>query len=159
MEVQKVSLFESSLKEFLYQKLHLVCQLDLVKKCRSCSWAPILRKSQRNSHKSSIVFCRRVVQAWARVKITFIPRGGKANHVLRPISLTYFLFKNFEMLLDIYIHLNLLLSSQSRIEHDYSKSKTYLIWSDASQKHLPWRSISVVSSSILKGEINSRLLF
>ena len=55
---------------------------------------------------------------WEKVKVTFIPKPGKPSHCtakdFRPISLTSFLMKALERLIDIYIIEEILIGSPCR---------------------------------------------
>lgn len=56
--------------------------------------------------RSSLVLCR-IPQAWEKVKVTFIPKPGRPSHCVakdcRPISLTSFILKTLERLIDFCI--------------------------------------------------------
>ena len=66
--------------------------------------------------------------AWRKVKVVFIPKAGKISHTTpkdyRPISLSSFLLKGLERLLDAYIRENLPKELISNDQHAYLKGKS-----------------------------------
>lgn len=69
-----------------------------------------------------------VPQSWRRVKVVFIPKPGRKNHEtakdFRPLSLTSFVLKALERLIDIYIRSFLGEESLSTAQHAYIKGKS-----------------------------------
>ncbi|XP_058978632.1 uncharacterized protein LOC109613882 [Musca domestica] len=65
---------------------------------------------------------------WREVTVTYIPKAGKPSHVLpkdyRPISLSSFLLKTLERLIDIEIRSLIPLTSLSTAQHAYMKGKS-----------------------------------
>ena len=65
---------------------------------------------------------------WREVKVIFISKAGKASHVnpndFRPISLSSFILKTIERLLDMYIRQAINKSLLSDSQHAYYKGKS-----------------------------------
>jgi len=65
---------------------------------------------------------------WLDVKIIFIPKAGKPSHTnpkdFRPISLSSFLLKPLERLIDIHIRLTINPSLLSDAQHPYRKGRS-----------------------------------
>ena len=66
--------------------------------------------------------------SWRRVKVVFIPKAGKVNHSTakdyRPISLSSFLLKVLERILDQQIRTLFNCSNISKMQHAYLKGKS-----------------------------------
>lgn len=66
--------------------------------------------------------------SWNKVKVVFIPKAGKANHCrakdFRPISLSSFLLKTLERILDEYIRSLFNLEMISPAQHAYIKGRS-----------------------------------
>lgn len=69
-----------------------------------------------------------VPKKWKMVRVTFIPKAGKTSHTTpkdyRPISLSSFLMKTLERILDIFIRNQLPSDRISRAQHAYTKGKS-----------------------------------
>lgn len=69
-----------------------------------------------------------VPNKWKEVRVTFIPKAGKTTHAapkdFRPISLSSFLLKTLERLLDVYIRSFLNSSNLCDTQHAYLKGKS-----------------------------------
>lgn len=69
-----------------------------------------------------------VPKEWRRVSVVFIPKAGKPSHCkpkdFRPISLSSFLLKSFERLLDIFIRESIPKENISSSQHAYTKGKS-----------------------------------
>jgi len=65
---------------------------------------------------------------WLDVKVIFIPKAGKPSHTnpkdFRPISLSSFLLKPLERLIDIHIRLTINPSLLSDAQHPYRKGRS-----------------------------------
>lgn len=65
---------------------------------------------------------------WREVTVVFIPKAGKSSHTnpkdFRPISLSSFLLKTLERLIDTFIRNSLTPSLLARSQHAYSKGKS-----------------------------------
>lgn len=69
-----------------------------------------------------------IPQIWKRVKVVFIPKPGRRNHEkdkdFTPISLTSYLLKILERLLDFHIRHFLGNSKHSKAQHAYIKGRS-----------------------------------
>ncbi|WP_333765253.1 RNA-directed DNA polymerase, partial [Streptomyces sp. IBSBF 2390] len=69
-----------------------------------------------------------IPEAWRKVKVIFIPKAGKVSHTVakdsRPISLSSFLLKCLERLVDTHIRKNLTPERLSEGQHAYLKGKS-----------------------------------
>lgn len=65
---------------------------------------------------------------WREVRVVFIPKAGKINHNTakdyRPISLSSFLLKTLERLVDVYVRSILTTDNFSRAQHAYLKGRS-----------------------------------
>ena len=65
---------------------------------------------------------------WTEVNVVFIPKAGKSSHVypkdLRPITLSSFLLKTLERLLDVYIRDKIGARKWSSSQHAYTKGRS-----------------------------------
>ena len=88
---------------------------------------PLILQCLKAIFQSCIVY-QYIPPIWNNVKVTFIPKAGKASHVFakdfRPISLSSFLLKTFERLLDIHIRSKADLFGLSRSQHAYIKGRS-----------------------------------
>lgn len=66
--------------------------------------------------------------AWREVRVVFIPKAGKAGHTVakdyRPISLSSFMLKTLERLLDIHIRGAIQGNCLSKAQHAYTKGRS-----------------------------------
>ena len=71
---------------------------------------------------------RHIPYGWREVKVIFIPKAGKAGHSkpkdYRPISLSSFLLKTLERLIDLYLRANIDTNLISSAQHAYLKGKS-----------------------------------
>ena len=69
-----------------------------------------------------------VPKLWTECKVVFIPKGGKSSHVkakdFRPISLTSFLLKTLERVIDIHVRLKVDRTLLSPSQHAYTRGKS-----------------------------------
>ena len=69
-----------------------------------------------------------VPKMWTAYKVVFIPKGGKASHTkakdFRPISLSSFLLKTLERIIDAHIRSSLGSDTLSTAQHAYMKGKS-----------------------------------
>ena len=69
-----------------------------------------------------------VPSIWTTYKIVFIPKGGKTSHTkakdFRPISLSSFLLKTLERIIDTFIRSSLNAEDLSNTQHAYMKGKS-----------------------------------
>ena len=69
-----------------------------------------------------------IPRLWKRTKVVFIPKAGKTSHVTpkdyRPISLSSFLLKTLERLLDLYISDAIPQNMFSVSQHAYVRGKS-----------------------------------
>lgn len=69
-----------------------------------------------------------IPKAWREVKVVFIPKAGKCSHTnpkdLRPISLSSFLLKTFERLIDLKLRSDIDPNQLSSSQHAYCKGKS-----------------------------------
>lgn len=69
-----------------------------------------------------------IPQAWREVRVIFIPKAGKSNHCtakdFRPISLSSFVLKTMEKILDVYIRGLFQSNTISNTQHAYVKGKS-----------------------------------
>ena len=88
---------------------------------------PFILQCLKAIFQSCIVY-QYIPPIWNNVKVTFIPKAGKASHVFakdfRPISLSSFLLKTFERLLDIHIRSKADVFGLSRCQHAYIKGRS-----------------------------------
>ena len=65
---------------------------------------------------------------WRQVKVVFIPKAGKASHSspkdFRPISLSSFLLKTLERLIELYLKSIINPNMLSKAQHAYCKGKS-----------------------------------
>ncbi|KMQ87436.1 reverse transcriptase [Lasius niger] len=85
--------------------------------------APILTRIYR-----WCIVHRALPQAWRQVRVVFIPKAGKINHSkakdYRPISLSSFLLKVMERIIDNYIRSLFSVDMISKNQHAYMKGKS-----------------------------------
>ena len=85
--------------------------------------APMLTKLYRKC----LYLCV-ILTLWKQVKVVFIPKAGKTNHSkakdYRPISLSSFMLKTFERLLDHHIRSKFNKNNISSSQHAYLKGKS-----------------------------------
>jgi len=66
--------------------------------------------------------------AWQETKVVFIPKAGKATHTtakdFRPISLTSFLLKSFEIIISLNIRATVDPTQISEAQQAYTKGKS-----------------------------------
>jgi len=69
-----------------------------------------------------------IPRGWTEVKVIFIPKAGKSSHGypkdLRPITLSSFLLKTLERLMEVFIRTNIEPSSWAKSQHAYCKGKS-----------------------------------
>lgn len=69
-----------------------------------------------------------VPESWRKVKVIFIPKPGKIGHSVakdyRPISLTSFLLKTFERIIDLHIRSSFKDNNISKAQHAYMKGRS-----------------------------------
>ena len=69
-----------------------------------------------------------IPKSWTEVKVIFIPKAGKSSHGypkdLRPITLSSFLLKTLERLIDVYIRTSINPSMWAKSQHAYCKGKS-----------------------------------
>lgn len=76
----------------------------------------------------SVLKLNYVPTLWREVKVVFIPKTGKSSHTgpkdFRPISLSSFLLKTLERLIDMHIRNYIPTSQFAKSQHAYSKGKS-----------------------------------
>lgn len=86
----------------------------------SCSWLGVIFRG--------CLMLGVIPDVWKQTKVVFIPKAGKCSHVkpkdFRPISLSSFVLKTFERLLDIHIRSNLPRNLLSSSQHAYMKGRS-----------------------------------
>jgi len=87
--------------------------------------------------------------AWQETKVVFIPKAGKATHTtakdFRPISLTSFLLKSFEIIISLNIRATVDPTQISEAQQAYTKGK-----STKSALHLVVKVTSPVLNGVLR---------
>ena len=100
---------------------------------------------------------------WRETKVIFIPKAGKASHAnpkdFRPISLSSFLLKTLERLLDLYLRQSINPSLLSNSQHAYCKGRStetalHCIVSKI-EKSLNFKEYSLVAFLDIEGAFNN----
>lgn len=104
-----------------------------------------------------------IPRRWRYVKVVFIPKAGKSSHVspkdLRPISLSSFLLKILERLIDTYLRQSIDSRLLSPSQHAYSKGKSVetalhsLV--SAIERSLNYKEFSMVAFMDIEGAFNN----